>query len=568
MASAELSPPSAARARRSPDIPEPWHGRHRTALLVTACILPLHVLWLAFLATGGGDLAAQVAWAEFAKMYPGSAYNLFWYGGLHIANYSLISPYLMALFGVVPVTLLSGVSSTWLAASIVERSGIRRPLWPALVVGFSLWCQVVSGRSTFMLGVAFGLGAVLAHMNGRRVVIASVCAALSTMASPVAGLFLVVAGAAWLLDRQWGKALSLLLPPVLIVGVTTWLFPFKGEQPMPFERIFPPLILCAVVLVCAPRAWRVARIGTAVYALGVVLTYLIATPIGTNVERLTEIVAPALLLASVMNRDRGPRYDGRLGGFFPPHRQRVMCIVAIVLSLGWLSGKTIADVVANTEVPEWAIKTDGVVSTLKELGAERTRVEVVPARDHREAAVLAPYINMARGWNRQADVERGRLFYEGHGGTDVPEGAFSSASYHAWLSQWAVGFVVVYNGEPDGPAELEHKLVSSEPDYLESVWRDANWRIYRVKNAVPLVDSPGSVVRSDGANLVVRMPKAGSIIVRIAYSPWLWADSGCLREEGEFTRLTVKEPGDVRISSQYGGPSGKTAPECVPPKKK
>lgn len=129
MASAELSPPSAARARRSPDIPEPWHGRHRTALLVTACILPLHVLWLAFLATGGGDLAAQVAWAEFAKMYPGSAYNLFWYGGLHIANYSLISPYLMALFGVVPVTLLSGVSSTWLAASIVERTGIRRPLW-------------------------------------------------------------------------------------------------------------------------------------------------------------------------------------------------------------------------------------------------------------------------------------------------------------------------------------------------------------------------------------------------------------------------------------------------------
>ncbi|MFC9459786.1 hypothetical protein ACFT16_29285, partial [Streptomyces sp. NPDC056983] len=252
MASAELSPPPAARARRSPDIPEPWHGRHRTALFVTACILPLHVLWLAFLATGGGDLAAQVAWAEFAKMYPGSAYNLFWYGGLHIANYSLISPYLMALFGVVPVTLLSGVSSTWLAASIVERTGIRRPLWPALVVGFSLWCQVVSGRSTFMLGVAFGLGAVLAHMNGRRIVIATVCAALSTMASPVAGLFLVVAGTAWLLNRQWGTALSLLLPPVLIVGVTTWLFPFKGEQPMPFGRIFPPLVVCAVVLLCAP----------------------------------------------------------------------------------------------------------------------------------------------------------------------------------------------------------------------------------------------------------------------------------------------------------------------------
>ncbi|MFG3470591.1 hypothetical protein [Streptomyces sp. NPDC047982] len=543
-----------------------WLGHHRVPALVTICVLPLYVLWWAVFATGGGDLAAQVAWAEFARMYPGSAYNLFWYGGLHTANYSVISPYLMAALGVVPVTLLSGLLSSWLAGALMVRSGVRKPLWPSLAVGFSLWCQVVSGRSTFMLGVAFGLAAVLALVGRRRIVVAVVCATLSTMGSPVAGLFLVVVGAAFLLSREWGRAAALLVPPTAVVALTTLLFPFEGEQPMAFVRIWPPVILCLVVLLMAPRAWRVLRFASAVYALGVVLCYLIASPIGTNVERLTELAAPAALLAIVLdgvrrNEENAPA-TGPSSRWFTPRWQRVICVVALVLSLTWLTGKTVADVITNTKVPEYAVHTDGVVAELRRLGSEHTRVEVVPARDHREAAVLAPHVNLARGWNRQADVERGRLFYDGHRGTDVPKGTFSPASYRAWLSQWAVGFVVVANGQPDGPAELEHALVTSEPDYLERVWEDVNWRIYRVKDATPLVERPASVVSSDGANLVVRMPEAGSVTVRIAYSPWLWADNGCLAADGEFTRLTVRKAGQVRISSTYGGPSKSTAPAC------
>ncbi len=253
---------------------------------------------------------------------------------------------------------------------------------------------------------------------------------------------------------------------------------------------------------------------------------------------------------------------GSRPAWFTPRLRKGACVVAMGLSLVWLSGKTIADIVTNTKVPEWAVKTEGVVAELKRLGAEQTRVEVVPARGHREAAILAPYVNMARGWNRQADVERGRLFYEGYSGTKVPEGSFSPQAYRAWLSQWAVGFVVLVNGEPDGPAKLEHALVTSEPEYLEKLWEDANWKIYRVRDATPLVDRPASVMSSDGAGLVVRMPEPGAVTVRIAYSPWLWAGNGCLTAEGEFTRLTVREAGDVRISSAYGGPSRKTALAC------
>lgn len=543
------------------------------ALTAALCALPLYCVWWAVFATGGGDLAAQVAWAEFAKTYPDSAVNLFWYGGLHAANYSVLSPYLMAACGVVPVTLVSGLSASWLAGEVVTRTGVRKPVWVALAVTFSLWCQVVSGRSTFMLGTAFAMGALLAVVSGRgprQLAVAAVCAALSTMGSPVSGLFLLVVGAAYPLVREWGRAAALLVPPVTVVAVTTLLFPFEGEQPMAFSRIWPPVVICAVVVLTAPSTWRVLRLSAAVYALGVVLCYLIPTPIGTNVERLLELAGPAASLAIALYRGEAREADSRLPlSWCTPRRRVVAGAVALVLSLTWLTGKTTADIVTNTKVPEWAVKTDGVVNELKRLGAWKTRVEVVPARDHREAAILAPYINMARGWNRQADVERGRLFYEGHGGTEVPEGAFTPQAYKAWLSQWAVGFVVLVNGEPDGPAKLEHALVTSEPDYLQRVWEDANWKIYRVENATPLVDKPASVVSADGANLVVRMPRPGEVIVRVAYSPWLWADNGCLTpdresdgELTEFTRLTVHEAGDVRISSQYGGPSRQVALKC------
>ncbi|MER5221952.1 hypothetical protein ABT032_16485 [Streptomyces flaveus] len=511
-------------------------------LLATLPTVPLYGLWFAFLATGGGDLAAQEAWAQFVSRHGDSAYSLFWYGGMHTANYSLISPYLMATFGVRTVTVVAGLLATWLAAVLLVRTGIRRPLGPALLASLALWCNVASGRTTFALGVVFGLAALVPLTRERRLLLAVAYAALATMASPVAGLFLVVAGAGYVLVRDWGRAAALIAPPFVVVAVTTLLFPFKGEHLMPAARIWLPVLFGVVLLVFAPRRWWVLRWGAVVYAAGTVLTYLIPSPIGTNVERLAELFAPTALLAALLaqREQKGPRH------------RLVALAVTLVVSVAWMGTKTVDDLRVSTKVPAWAADTRGVVRALDRLGAERTRVEVVPARNHREATALAPHVNLARGWNRQLDIERGRLFYDG---------TFSESTYRAWLDRWAVGFVVLPAGKPDGFAEDEARLVRSRPAWLEPVWQDAHWQVYRVRGAVPLVSSPGSVVRASSAEVVVRMPEPGSATVRIAYSPWLYAEGGCLKKRGEFTRLTVTEPGVYRISSGYG-PSPGPAPRC------
>ncbi|MFP3992454.1 hypothetical protein U9R90_34295, partial [Streptomyces sp. E11-3] len=232
-------------------------------MVATVAVLPLYGVWLAFFATGGGDLAAQEAWAGFASRHPGSPYNLFWYGGLHPANYSVISPYLMAACGVKTVTLVAGLAGSWLAGTLLVRAGVRWAVWPALLASLALWCNVVSGRTTFALGVAFGLAAWAAVLRGpglrprssrrSRLVVAAVCSVLATMASPVAGLFLVVLGAGFLLVRDWARAVVLFGPPCVVVAVTTYLFPFDGVQPMPLARIWPPVLFAVVVGVAAPR---------------------------------------------------------------------------------------------------------------------------------------------------------------------------------------------------------------------------------------------------------------------------------------------------------------------------
>jgi hypothetical protein len=541
-----LSPPStfvlpawyaaAYRVRRpsARPIPPPadgsWRHRQRVPLIAVAVVIPLYVLWAAVLATGGGDLAAQDAWAAFVARYPGSAYNLSWYGGMHVASYSVLSPYAMAWLGVRTVAVLSGVAASWAAAALFVRAGVRRPLWPAVAASLALWCDVASGRTTFALGTAFGIAACLALTGtSRNLPLTAGWSALATMASPVAGLFLLVAGAAWLLTSDLWRAAVLVVPPIVVVGLTTLAFPFSGEQPMSFGRIEHPCVFSALIVLCAPRQWRRLRLGCAVYALGVVLAYCVASPVGDNVERLAEVFAPAALLACLLAPGRG--------------RLRAMAlVVGFAVSVTWLAQQTANDLTISTSVPAWAAHTRPVVAELGDLGADRTRVEVVPDRDHREAVAFASHFDLARGWNRQVDLRRNGLFYDG---------TFSASTYLAWLHEQAVGYVVLHDGRPDDHAVLEAALVRHPPDWLQPVWHDADYSVFRVRDATPMVSGPASVLRNGAADVLVRVSRPGSVTLRIAFSPWLRVSGGCLAKAGPWTRLTVPRAGVYDVGSRY-----------------
>jgi plastocyanin len=113
----------------------------------------LHLLWVRFVADAGGDLAAQDAWAAFARSHPGSAYNLAWYGGMYPVSYSAISPYVMAILGVRTTMVLAGTISAAILAYLIIRTGVvRRPLWPALYGAVALTGKVVDGAGADVTG--------------------------------------------------------------------------------------------------------------------------------------------------------------------------------------------------------------------------------------------------------------------------------------------------------------------------------------------------------------------------------------------------------------------------------
>ncbi|MGW7688774.1 hypothetical protein ACWGMA_07760 [Streptomyces asiaticus] len=500
----------------------------------TTLALPLYAVWAAQLATGGGDLAAQFAWADFVSRHPGSPYNLGWYGGIHVGNYSVIAPQLMAFLGVRTVTVGAGIIASWFMGRVFVRSGVSRPLWPALLAVLSLWANVASGRSTFALGVALALVSCLGLAgSSRRLVLASAFSALATLASPVAGLFLLVLGAGWLLNRDIGRAIAVGAPPVAVVALTTLLFPFGGVMPMATDDIWKPTLFGIVLTLLAPRKWVALRFSSAVYASGVVLTGMISSPVGSNVIRLAELFGPPVLLCVLL--ERGVRIA-----------PRVAIGLSLALSLQWVTAHTVHVLNMSTPVPSWASHTQGVLKALDRLHADRTRVEVVPAVNHRETTALGPHVNLARGWNRQLDVERGGLFYENE---------FTMGKYRAWLDRWAVGYVVLPEGEPDWAAKDEAELVRSRPSWLEPVWHDSQWQIYRVKDARPIISgADASVVSGDNAKITVQVPKPGMVRLRIPYSPWLRTSAGCIERDGDWIRFRVSTPGLYKIGSSYAVP--------------
>ncbi|MBD2832410.1 MFS transporter [[Kitasatospora] papulosa] len=492
-----------------PDLSLRSRLRRHPVLLTAAVAAAVHLLWFFFFANSGGDIAAQDAWAEFVGRHPGTAYNLAWYGGMHPVSYSVVSPYLMSVLGVRTTMMVVGTVSSALTALILVRvPAVRNPLACALAGVFAYLCNALSGRVTFGLGMMFALGAVAAvfcwphrwrYKRWAKAVVAAPLAGLATAGSPVAGLFLGVVAAALFLNKRRPGAYALGLAPVAVVVLSAWLFPFSGTQPMALGTLSLPFLYSVFVFFLVPRDWHTVRTAAAVYGAGTLLTYVVDSQIGSNVSRMAMLFAGVVLLAALP--------------YTAPRTRRWYALIVVFAGLNfWIGFKGVDDIVRTAPAASWNRELAPLVNQLQKVGAERGRVEVVPASSHREASALAPYVNLARGWNRQADMKRNPLFYDD---------TLDPVNYREWLDRWAVHYVVLPTGMPDSGGEQEAALVEKGQPYLKAVWSDANWKLFRVLDPVPLADPPATVERAGDDELTIRVQTAGRVLIRIPYSRWL-----------------------------------------------
>ncbi|MEU0130019.1 MFS transporter [Streptomyces sp. NPDC006289] len=562
--------------------------RRHPVLFTTLVAAAVHLLWFLFFANSGGDIAAQDAWAEFVGRHPGTAYNLAWYGGMHPVSYSVVSPYLMSVLGVRTTMMVVGTVSSALTALILVRvPAVRNPLACALAGVFAYLCNALSGRVTFGLGMMFALGAVAAvfcwphrwrYKRWAKAVVAAPLAGLATAGSPVAGLFLGVVAAALFLNKRRPGSYALGLAPVAVVVLSAWLFPFSGTQPMAIGTLSLPFLYSVFVFFLVPRDWHTVRTAAAVYGVGTLLTYVVDSQIGSNVSRMAMLFAGVVLLAALP--------------YTAPRTRRWYALLVVFAGLNfWIGFKGVDDIVRTAPTASWNRELAPLVNQLQKAGAERGRVEVVPASSHREASALAPYVNLARGWNRQADMKRNPLFYDD---------TLDAVNYREWLDRWAVHYVVLPTGKPDSGAEQEAGLVEKGQPYLKAVWSDANWKLFRVLDPVPLADPPATVERAGDDELTIRVQTAGRVLIRIPYSRWLAVvdgegrsverpqeteaskkrsaedesvtkdfvnDHGCLikvDEDGdgdEWTELLAPRPGVYRLAAPYQLQPGTPCPE-------
>ncbi len=437
--------------------------------LALAVAVPLAVLYL-IVAPPAGDLAAATYRSDLFARVGFTTWDTGWYAahGYWLPGYSLLSPALGALLGVRVLLALSAIAASALFASIAERVfGAAAARLAAAWFALGSCVGLLSGRVPYDLGFAIGLASVLALLCG-TLPLALGLAVLTSVASPVAGAFLGLAGLTIALaelppgehSRRSAALCAAALIPIAALGLA---YPDGGYEPFASSAFWPALagvLLIALLLPQGPltqRGRRVLRIGAALYALALIGAYAIHTPVGGNAARLGPLIAAPLLAGVLWER----------------HRALLLALAPVLLY--WQLATPIRDYSSIAGDPSVnASYYAPVLAELQRLRHERpTIVEVPMTAAHWESAYLAGHdgIELARGWERQLDTRYAAIFYRK---------TLSAAAYRAWLSENRVVYVALADVRLDQAGRLEGELIARGLPYLRELWHSAHWRLYRV----------------------------------------------------------------------------------------
>jgi hypothetical protein len=472
------------------------------------------------------DLAAQLFRVELFSSDGFLAWNNYWYGGHYLLGYSLLFPPLGAALGAPVAGGLAALAATALFGLLARRHYPARAPLATLWFGAGTIATLLSGRLTFALGVAVALAALVA-LDRRRPWAAATLAAATSFASPVAGFFLILIGGALAATGERSRGATVALPAAAPIAAMTLAFPSTGPEPFVLSSLAGTVAVALGVLVVLPRRQRLLRTGAVLYLLAALCVFAVPNALGGNVVRLSCLVAGPLVALTL---------DG-------PRRRMLLVLLAIPL-LYWQWQGAIRDVSRAAGDP--SVQRGFYTPLLAELeqrsAGAPVRIEVPPTLDRWEVYYMSPSFLLARGWERQQETRDSRLF----------ESGLSPASYREWLLAHGVSYVALPDATLDYLSQREAALIHAGLPYLRAIWGNGDWRLYAVRGAPGLVDSPARLDAVGADWFDLRSPRAGRFELRIHFSPYWTVSRGagiCLRDMGQWTQVDLARPGSFRVET-------------------
>jgi hypothetical protein len=461
-----------------------------------------------------------------------------WYGGHYpLASYSLLYYLPAAVVGNVPLVFAAVVLSAAFFALLVEREWGAAGIWPARSFGVLAAGPVFFGTYTYALGLAAGLGALLALQRGRRWA-AAAAAALTLGFSPLAFLFLCLMLVAVALARgrlgRNGVFFACVVAGIGAVQFAVLVF-FPSSGPYPFGLLeLGSILTCSILGGLLARQARHGAVLAAfflVWGCAGLFVFTLSTPIGENLARLRGFVFPLMLLTALLAR----------------FRPRLLATLALAAALTYNVAPYVAAAAIRTDVRPanetfWA-------PALQFLAAHPDpdyRVEVVPTFDHWEAYWLpkAGY-PLARGWYRQIDMARNELFYAR---------PLTAAHYREWLRGMGVRYVLLPNTSLGRKGEKrEAALLRSGQSGLQLVFTNASMAIWELPKPAPILTGPGRprLTRLDHSRVEGTVTASGAYALKIRYTRYWRVRSGAVcieRAAGGMTTLRATRPGPFALA--------------------